>query len=122
MGPEVIDLVRLIPNGASVIAVIVVVILFLKQQDKMNDVLKQVTDKFNEQTAAGQKAFQEQINVLSNQHFENQKLFQGQIQSLIDSHLRVSQQTVTALKSLENAVRIVQQKINALPSPEEKVQ
>jgi len=114
---EIADLIKLLPNGASTIALIVVVVLFLKQQEKMNDVLKQITDKFNEQTSVNQKSFQDQINALSSQQYSNQKSFQDQIQLLIDAHLKVSRETIAAMKALEATVNMVKDKVGQLPGP-----
>jgi hypothetical protein len=110
--PEIVDLVKLIPNGASVIAVIVVVILFLKQQDKMNEMLQAVTEKFNEQSTVSQKLYQDQLGNLSQQYFVNQKSFQDQIQLLIDSHMKASQQATTTLKGVEAKVSNIQERLN----------
>jgi predicted ABC-type ATPase len=99
------DLIKLLPDGASVVAVIVVVILFLKQQDRINLMLESITKGFNDQVFDSQKAFQEQILRLTGQQYENQKLYQEQIQSLIDAHIKVSRETIMALKSLEGSLK-----------------
>jgi hypothetical protein len=102
------DLIRLLPDGASAVAVIIVVMLFLKQQDRINLMLESITQNFNDQVGDSQKSFQEQILRLNRQQFENQKLYQDQIQSLIDAHIKVSRETIIALKSLESSVREAQ--------------
>ena len=99
------ELIRLLPDGASAAAVIVVVMLFLKQQDRVNATLESITKGFNEQAFDSQKAFQDQILRLTRQQYENQKLYQEQIQSLIDAHVKVSRETILALKSLESSLR-----------------
>ena len=99
------DLIRLLPDGASAVAVIIVVMLFLKQQDRINLMLESITQNFNDQVGDSQKSFQEQILRLNRQQFENQKLYQDQIQSLIDAHIKVSRETILALKSLEASLK-----------------
>jgi hypothetical protein len=99
------DLIRLLPDGASAVAVIIVVMLFLKQQDRINAMLESITKGFNEQVGDSQKAFQEQIVGLNRQQADNQKLYQDQIQSLIDAHIKVARETILALKSLEASLR-----------------
>ena len=99
------DLIRLLPDGASAVAVIIVVMLFLKQQDRINLMLESITKGFNDQVFDSQKAFQEQILRLARQQYENQKLYQDQIQSLIDAHIKVSRETIMALKSLEASLK-----------------
>ncbi len=99
------DLIKLLPDGASAAAVIIVVMLFLKQQDRINLMLEAITRNFNEQVCDSQKAFQDQILRLAAQQFDNQKLYQEQIQSLIDAHIKVSRETIMALKSLESSLK-----------------
>ena len=99
------DLIRMLPDGASAVAVIIVVMLFLKQQDRINLMLESITQNFNDQVGDNQKAFQEQILRLNRQQYDNQKLYQDQIQSLIDAHIKVSRETILALKSLEVSLR-----------------
>lgn len=99
------ELIRMLPDGASAVAVIIVVMLFLKQQDRINQMLESITQKFNGQVGDNQKAFQDQILRLNRQQFENQKLYQDQIQSLIDAHIKVSRETILALKSLESSLK-----------------
>ena len=99
------DLIKMLPDGASAVAVIIVVMLFLKQQDRINLMLESITKGFNDQVFDSQKSFQEQILRLNGQQYENQKLYQDQIQSLIDAHIKVSRETIMALKSLENSLK-----------------
>lgn len=99
------DLIRLLPDGASAVAVIFVVMLFLKQQDRINIMLETITRDFNDQVIDSQKSFQEQILRLTRQQYDNQKLYQDQIQSLIDAHIKVSRETILALKSLESSLK-----------------
>ena len=99
------DLIRLLPDGASTVAVIIVVMLFLKQQDHINLMLESITKNFNEQVYDSQKSFQDQIIRLTRQQQDNQRLYQDQIQTLIDAHLRDSRETFIALKSLEASLK-----------------
>jgi hypothetical protein len=99
------DLIRLLPDGASAVAVIYVVMLFLRQQDRINQTLESITRGFNEQVFESQKAFQEQVLDLTHQQNESQKLYQEQIQALIDAHIKVSRETIVALKSLEASLK-----------------
>jgi hypothetical protein len=101
----VAELMKMLPDGASAIAVIVVVMLFLKQQERLNVMLETITRGFNDQVYDSQKTFQEQVLRLTRQQCENQKLYQDQIQSLIDAHIKVSRETILALKSLEASLK-----------------
>jgi predicted ABC-type ATPase len=99
------DLIQLLPDGASAVAVIVVVMLFLRQQDRINLMLETITKGFNEQVNDSQKTFQEQILQLTTRQYDNQRMYQDQIQSLIDAHIKVSRETILALKSLEASLK-----------------
>jgi predicted ABC-type ATPase len=99
------DLIKLLPDGASAVAVIIVVMLFLKQQDRINLMLESITKSFNDQVFESQKTFQDQILRLTRQQFENQKHYQDQIQSLIDAHIKVSRETILAMKGLEASLK-----------------
>jgi len=115
-----VDLVKLLPDGANVIAVIIVVMLFLKQQEKFNLILKQITDDFHTQIKENQKAFQEQVGALSTQYFSNQKLYQEQIQKLMDAHIMVTREVITTLQEVKQNVAGINEKMrdyDALPSP-----
>jgi predicted ABC-type ATPase len=101
----VIDLIKLLPDGASAVAVIVVVMLFLRQQDRINQMLETITRGFNEQVNDSQKTFQEQVLRLTSRQYDTQRLYQDQIQSLIDAHIKVSRETILALKSLEASLK-----------------
>lgn len=98
------DLIRLLPDGASAVAVIIVVMLFLKQQDKINLTLESITKGFHDQTTEGRRSFQDQVLQLTTRQYDNQKLYQDQIQALIDAHIKVSRETILALRSLESAL------------------
>src|SRR5947209_15834603 len=95
----------MLPAGGSAVAVIMVVMLFLRQQDRLNLMVETITKGFNEQINDSQKTFQEQILRLTTQQFDNQRLYQSQIQSLIDAHIKVSRETIMALKSLEASLK-----------------
>jgi hypothetical protein len=99
------DLIHLLPDGGSVVALIFVVMLFLRQQDRLNVMLETITKGFNERVNESQKTFQEQVLRLTTQQGDNQRLYQEQIQSLIDAHIKVSRENILALKSLEASLK-----------------
>lgn len=112
-----VELLKMLPGGGSVAALIVTVILFLKQQERTQLSLGQITETFNARVVSTQSSFQEQINRLMIQNVENQKLFQEQIQLLIDGHIEVSRETIAAIKAMEHTVHELQ-----LRSPTSKSQ
>jgi hypothetical protein len=99
------ELIQLLPDGASAAAVVVVVMLFLRQQERINLMLETITKGFNEQVNGSQKTFQDQVLQLTTRQSDNQRLYQDQIQSLIDAHIKVSRETIQALKSLEASLK-----------------
>ena len=109
-----VELLQMLPGGGSVVALIVTVILFLKQQEKTQQGLSQITDTFNARIASTQSSFQDQVKDLMGQSAENQKHYQDQVQSLIDRHLEVSRETIVAIKSLESAVAEMQLRVPAI--------
>lgn len=100
------ELIRMLPDGASAVAVIIVVMLFLKQHDKVSHMLECITKGYNDQIADSQQNYQEQVLHLAGQQFDTQKRYQDQIQNLIDAHIKVAHETIAALKSLESTIDI----------------
>ena len=89
-----LDLVKMLPDGASVVAVLLVIILFLRQADKINVLMVDLAKQFNDRVVDGLKGFQEQILKLADQQSRGQKEYQDQVQAM-------TKETILALKSLE---------------------
>lgn len=104
--PEMDKLIGLLPDGASVVAVIAVVLLFLKQLDKANEYLRKAVVQFDSRVYDTQKAFQAQILDLALRQSESQKNYQEQIRNMIDANLAAARDIVIAMKSLEIAVAV----------------
>ncbi|MDE2508493.1 MAG: hypothetical protein KGM43_14865 [Planctomycetota bacterium] len=100
-GGILFELVRMLPDGAGVAGVLVVVILFLKQQDKSNRLIESLTTVFNEQIAFHHARWHDQFREINDRVSNNQRQYQDQIQTLVGAHLDVSRETITAIKSLE---------------------
>jgi hypothetical protein len=107
-----VDLVKLIPDGTNLVAIVVVIVLFLKQQDKFNSILNTITAEFSKENRASQEAFQEQIGSLAKQYFENQNLYQQQIQKLMDAHIQVTKEVIAALQELKQVVTGINQRLD----------
>ncbi len=73
-----LDLLKLIPEATSAIAVIIVVILFLKQQEAASQALKQVTQDFTAALESQRKAVIETIH----QHLESVSNMVSAVRSL----------------------------------------
>ena len=50
-----------LPNGGAVVATIVVVMLFLKKQERSEDTIRKLVDRFTAETATSRKEYREHI-------------------------------------------------------------
>lgn len=117
-----VDLVKAIPDGLNVVGVIVVVGLFLRQQKEFNSAFKQITEDFQARTADNQKAFQTQIERLTEDYFKNQKAFQDQIYRLMDANIALTRDAITAMNELKSMIESVVEGNNPKPLPRERKQ
>lgn len=81
------QLIELLPQGASVIAVLAVVVIFLKQQDKFGETLKQVATSCH------------------TSHTEARADYQRQVAQLVEGYKNSTERQTQATKDLEGAVR-----------------
>lgn len=102
---------KLLPDGASVIAVIVVVIIFLKHQSEYHASLKEITKTFSERTVEMQHQFEMQVDRLSTNYLASEKIYQVQIQRLFDDFILVSRETIIAVKELDASVKSLREMI-----------
>jgi Sec-independent protein translocase protein TatA len=116
-----IDLIKLLPEGSSVIAVIVVVIIFLKNQREFHVSLKEITKEFTDRVSSMQAVFQSQIDRLSTNFLATEKIHQEQIQNLFSDFISVSRETVIAVKELEAAVRELRMEVKGRADEQSKV-
>jgi hypothetical protein len=56
-----ISILEHLPNGGAVVAVIAVVVLFLKQQERSADNIQKIVDAFMAETAVSRKEYREHI-------------------------------------------------------------
>lgn len=105
------DIFKLIPDGASVVGVIIVVILFLRHQKEFNVTLQNIATDFREQIAHTQEQYQAQVKQLAEQFQAAERAHMEQIKALIDDYISISRETVGAVKELEEAVRELKDKI-----------
>lgn len=84
---DLAEIIKLVPQGASVVAVLFVVILFLKQQDKFSAVLKGVADSCHDS------------------HTEARKDYQNQVAMLVEGYKNSTERQTGATKDLEKAVQ-----------------
>lgn len=98
------ELIKLLPEGSAVISVIIVVLLFLKQQREQEKRLDTITNSFNARILEVTTSYQAQIDRLANQMFADKSNTQLQMQKLFDGFMNVSKETVSALVEIRGSV------------------
>lgn len=98
------DLVKMLPEGGSIVAFIVVVWLFLQQQVKSNALIQELMSKHSADEKAAQEAYQKHVEALTNRTNESQKNFQEQIQRLMEANITISTKMIEMLNTLKDAV------------------
>lgn len=98
------ELIKLLPDGAASIAIIVVVILFLKQQDKSAIMIKEISEAFQLTIKDLQQASLIQVTEMYRQNTESRTHFQSQIQTLMDGQMRLTQEVIETLHDLKLVV------------------
>lgn len=115
------EILKAVSGGGSAVAIIAVVILFLRQQEKANEALRQIAEKFTAEVRDSQRAFQEQINIMMGTIGRSQKLYQDQIRGLIDDHMIVTRETVAAVRGLDATVRSVETTVKELQAVVQRI-
>jgi type I site-specific restriction endonuclease len=116
----------MLPEGASVTAVVTVVVLFLKHMNGRDavhqEVVKTLTTSYNDNQKEERKTFSdelretrttfsEQLKEVTAVFSERHEATQEKITTLTESHIKVSSETVGALNGLKDAVRDLQEKV-----------
>lgn len=109
------QLIKLLPEGASVIAVILVVILFLKQQREQGKEISAMADNFNKRIEQVTTDNRKQNEALIDRIYQHEIATQGQVQKLFDQFISVSQETIRAVIELKGAVEKLSSKVDTLP-------
>ena len=106
-----VDLLKLIPDSVATIAVIIVVMMFLKNQRTYDQNLKDVTQQFADRVKELQDSFKQQIQDLTSSYLNSEQNFRNQIGKLFEDFVHVSTETISAVKQLESAVREIKDQI-----------
>jgi methyl-accepting chemotaxis protein len=115
------DLIKLLPEGSAVISVIVVVLLFLKQQREQAKQLEKITESFNTRLTEVTEGFQKQINSLTSQIFEDRKVTNQQMQGLFDGFMNVSKETISAVVELRAVIEGVSRQVQQLTNETRRI-
>src|ERR1041385_2944586 len=105
------DLTKLLPDSVSTVAVIIVVTIFLRNQQQFNESLRTIASEFSHKIEILQQNFENQIDKLTTNYLNSEKIYQAQIQKLFDDFMTVSRETVVAVKQLESAVRELKEEV-----------
>lgn len=108
------DLLKIIPDGLNVIAVLIVMFFFAKREDKFTTAIREIKDDFKDEIRRSQEAFQGQISEITRINTSSQREFQQQLQVLIEAHLTVSRESISALKSFEKVIEGMKDEIKTL--------
>lgn len=112
------ELFKLLPDGVSVISVIVIVSMFLRHisttQAAYESRLKEIADKFSSDLKIAREGFQSQVKELYNQFERSQASFRDQLRDLTDKHLSVLNDTVLAVRGLQDSVKELRQSVSEM--------
>lgn len=98
------DIIQFLPEGSSIIAVVVIVILFLRhQREQMRD-WKEAIGTYNERIRQVTVDFNVQINKLTLELVEAKKSYQEQVKDLFDKFFALSRETITSILEMKTAL------------------
>ncbi len=115
------DVLKWLPQGGAAGAVIVVVWMFLNQQDKMSvmiqalskqsvDLVKDVSTQFTNALKEHREKTDERLEKLATNHAETTAKVQGQVNDLVRENIVSNTQMTEAIKELRVAVGELQKK------------
>ena len=111
------EILKWLPQGGAAGAVIMVVYLFLKQQDKASDLLVTITDKFKETLTSNQTASDARIALLTDKYQERFVIHEGQyvelqkqMTDLVRDQIAVNTKMTEAINGLQTAVNDLQKR------------
>ena len=98
------EVMKWLPQGGAAGAVITVVWLFLKQQDRMADLMVSVTGQFKTTLEAFQAKNDEKHEALARRHEEQTARLQEQFTTLVRDQIEVNTKMTVAIEGLQSAV------------------
>jgi hypothetical protein len=99
-----IEALKWLPQGGAAGAVILVVMLFLKQQDKMADLLVNLTDRFQKALDRIETATDARMEALDARHREMHEATQAQVAGLVRDQIEANTKMTVAIEGLQAAV------------------
>jgi hypothetical protein len=98
------ETLKWLPQGGAAGAVIVVVALFLKQQDKMGALLLTITDRFQAALDRIEKTTDDRLEAMDARHREIHEATQAQVASLVRDQIEANTKMTVAIEGLQSAV------------------
>ena len=110
---EIIALIKWLPQGGAAGAVIVVVWLFLKQQDKTNTLIQTVTDKFTATLVDHQEKSDDRLQAIGERSNAANASTQNTVNALVRDQIVSNTQMADAIRGLQAAVSELQKRDKA---------
>ena len=98
------ETLKWLPQGGAAGAVIVVVTLFLKQQDKMGALLLTITDRFQQALDRIERTTDERLETMDARHREMHEAMQAQVTGLVRDQIEANTKMTVAIEGLQDAV------------------
>lgn len=111
-----VELFKLLPDATAAVAVIAVVMLFLKQQDKQAENVKEMTDSFQEAVKDLTTQHRESIAEVGRRETESRIYYQTQIQTLLESNLDSRKELIDGFRDLKVSIESSARRYNEPPT------
>lgn len=105
------DITKLLMDGGSIAAIIVLVIIFLKYQTGFNNKLESISKDFSTKVDNINQSFTHQVDIMAKSFLDHERVYQQQIQTLITDFMSVSREMIVAVKELEAAVKSLREEV-----------
>lgn len=110
-----VELFKFLPDATAAVAVIAVVMLFQKQQDKQADAVKEMTETFQETVKDLTQQHRESIAEISRRESDTRLHFQTQLRTLLDSNLESRKELIDGFKDLRGSIETMMRRSNDAP-------
>lgn len=107
-----VELIKLLPDATAAVAVIAVVMLFLKQQDKQAENVKEMTDSFQEAVRDLTKEHRELVTEIGRRETDSRVAFQAQIQTLLEANLGSRKELIDGFRDLKTTIESTVRRTN----------
>lgn len=107
-----VELFKFLPDATAAVAVIAVVMLFQRQQDKQAEGVKEMTETFQETVKDLTHQHRESIAEISRRESDTRLHFQTQLQALLDSNLDSRKELIEGFKDLRLSIETVMRRPN----------